>query len=90
MGDTKGHIYYITEFGALQRKKKESVIYFSKRFNKKYNKIPAEINPSETSTKLTYASSFDSKFSLLLTEIRYVSLFNMQDTILEVESNFLE
>ena len=62
MGDTKGHIYYITEFGALQRKKNESIKYFSKWFNKKYNKILAEINPSETSPKLTYANSFDFEF----------------------------
>ena len=65
-GDTKDHTYYITEFGALRRKKDETIAYFSKRFNKMYNKILAEIKPSETSAKLTYANAFDHEFSLLL------------------------
>ena len=54
-----------------------------------YNRIPAEINPSETSTKLTYANAFDHEFSLLLRERRPISLLNMQDAALEVESNIL-
>ena len=33
-GDTKDHTYYITEFGALRRKKDETIANFSKRFNK--------------------------------------------------------
>ena len=88
-GDTKDDLYYITEFGALKRKQNESAIYFSKCFNKIYSKIPAEIKPSETSTKLTYANSFDSEFSLLWREKRHVSLLNMQEAALEVESNML-
>ena len=58
-GDTKDYSYYITEFGSLKRKKDEAVGDFSKRFNKMYSRIPAEIKPSETSAKLTYANSFD-------------------------------
>ena len=54
-----------------------------------YNRIPTEIKPSETSTKLTYANAFDHEFSLLLRERRPVSLLNMQDATLEVESNIL-
>ena len=83
--DTKVFLYYITEFGALNRKKNELVVDFSKHFNKMYSKIPAEIKPSETSTKLTYANSFDSEFSLLLRERRSVTLLNMQEATLEVE-----
>ena len=45
-GDTKDHTYYIIEFGALTRKKDETIAYFSKRFNKMYSMIPAEINPT--------------------------------------------
>jgi hypothetical protein len=45
-GDKKDFMYYITEFGSLKRKEGESVSEFSKRFNKMYNKIPAEINPT--------------------------------------------
>ena len=54
-----------------------------------YSKIPAEINPSETSTKLTYINYFNSEFSLLLRERRSVTLLNMQEATLEVESNLL-
>ena len=67
-GDTKDHTYYITEFGALRRKKDETIADFSKRFNKMYGRIPAEIKPSETSMKLTYSNAFDHEFSLLLRE----------------------
>ena len=88
-GDTKDYLYYITEFGALKRKKNESVVDFSKCFNKMYTKIPAEIKPSETSAKLTYTNSFDSEFSLLLRERRSVTLLNMQEVALEIESNML-
>ena len=88
-GDTKDHTYYITEFGALGRKKDETIVGFLKRFSKMYGKIPAEIKPSETSAKLTYANAFDHEFSLLPREIRLVSLLNMQDAALEVESNIL-
>ena len=88
-GDTKDHTYYITEFGALKRKKDETIADVSKRFNKMYSRIPAEIKPSKTSAKLTYANAFDHEFSLLLRERRPVSLLNMQDAALEVESNIL-
>ena len=75
--DTKYYLYYIAEFGSLKRKKDEAVGDFSKRFNKMYSRIPAEIKPSETSAKLTYANSFDHGFYLLLREIKSVSLLNM-------------
>jgi hypothetical protein len=64
--DKKEFLYYITEFGSLKRKEGEFVSNFSQRFNKMYNKIPPDINPTETSTKITYASAFDPDFFLLL------------------------
>jgi hypothetical protein len=88
-GDKKDFMYYITEFGSLKRKEGESVSDFSKRFNKMYNKIPAEIKPTEASAKITYASAFDPDFCLLLRERRATSLAHMQDAALEVESNIL-
>ena len=54
-----------------------------------YNKIPAEINPSKTSAKITYARTFDPDFCLLLRERRATTLAHMQDTAVEVESNIL-
>jgi hypothetical protein len=88
-GDKNDFMYYITEFGSLKRKEGESVSDFSKRFNKMYNKIPAEIKPTEASAKITYSSAFDPNFCLLLRERRATSLVNMQDAALEVESNVL-
>jgi hypothetical protein len=52
-GDKKDFLYYITEFGSLKRKEGESSLFFSKRFNKIYNKIPDDIKPTETSAKIT-------------------------------------
>jgi hypothetical protein len=88
-GDKKDFVYYMTEFGSLKRKEGESVSDFSKRFNKMYNKIPAEIKPSEASAKITYASTFDPDFCLLLRERRATTLAHMQDAAVEVESNIL-
>jgi hypothetical protein len=82
-------MYYMTEFGSLKRKEGESVSDFSKRCNKMYNKIPTEIKPSEASAKITYASSFDPDFCLLLRERRATTLAHMQDAVVEVESNIL-
>jgi hypothetical protein len=88
-GDRRDYLYYITEFGALRRKSGESVSDFTKRFNKMYNKIPDEIKPTEASTKITFANSFDAKLSLLLRERRSTTLFSMQEETIEVESNIL-
>ena len=54
-----------------------TVADFSKRFNKMYSRIPAEIKPTETSAKLTYANSFDHELSLLMRERRPIYLLNM-------------
>jgi hypothetical protein len=87
--DKKDFMYYMTEFGSLKRKKGEFVSDFSKRFNKMYNKIPSDINPSEASAKITYTSTFDPNFCLLLRERRATTLAHMQDAVVEVESNIL-
>ena len=70
-------------------KKDETIADLSKHFNKMYGRIPTKINPSKTSAKLTYSNSFDHKFSLHLRERRSVTLLNMQEVALEVESNVL-
>jgi hypothetical protein len=36
-GDRKNYMYYIIEFGALRRKNDESILGFTKMFNKMYN-----------------------------------------------------
>jgi hypothetical protein len=88
-GDRKDFIYYMTEFGSLKKMEGESISNFSKRFNKMYNKIPTEIKPSESSTKISYASAFGPDFCLLLRERRATSLAQMKDAAIEVESNVL-
>jgi hypothetical protein len=88
-GNKNNILYYITEFGALKREEGESISDFSKRFNKVYKIITAEVKPTETSAKITYASSFSPDFCLLLRERRATSLAHMQDVALEVESNIL-
>jgi hypothetical protein len=45
-GDKRYFLYYITEFESLKRKEGEFFLDFSKIFNKMYNKIPIEINPT--------------------------------------------
>ena len=54
-----------------------------------FNKIPAEIKPIDTSTKITYANAFDSEFYLLLRERIYASLSLMQDAAIKVEYNII-
>ena len=88
-GDKKDFMYYMTKFGSLKKMEGESVSDFSKRFNKMYNKIPDEINPSEASAKMSYASVFGPDFSLLLRERRAASLAQMHYAAIEVESNVL-
>ncbi len=88
-GDKKDLLYYHTEFGKLKRKNGESLLDFNKRFNHMYSKIPAEVKPTPTSAKLTYVNDFDSDFCLLSRERRCVTLVDMQDVALEVESNIM-
>jgi ribonuclease HI len=88
-GERKDHLYYLTEFGALKKKNSESVLEFTQRFNKLYNKIPAEVKPSQPSAKVTYAGAFDPDFALLLRERRSLDLPKMQDDAVEIESNMM-
>lgn len=59
-GYKKDLLYYYTEFGNLQRENGEILFDFNIRFNIMYNRIPAEVKPTPTSTMLTYANAFDS------------------------------
>ena len=48
-GESRDHLYYITEFSNLKRENGEFVSNFTKRFNNMYSKIPTEIKPTDTS-----------------------------------------
>jgi hypothetical protein len=67
-GERRDLLYYISEFGNLKRGDGESVLDFIKRFNKMFGKIPAEIRPSDASTKITFSAAFDVEFCLILRE----------------------
>ena len=84
-GNVKDNLYYTMDFALLKRKVDESIIDFTKRFNKMNDKIPAKIKLTKSSAKLAYANSFDADFSLLLRERRPNTLINMQEETLEVE-----
>ena len=88
-GDKKDLLYYHTKFGNLKRENGEFMSDVNKRFNRMYIKILAEVKPTTTFAKLTYASAFDSDFCLLFRERRCVILADMQDAALEVESNIM-
>ena len=76
-GEKKDLLYYHTELGNLKRENGELLYDFNKRFSRMYSKIRAEVKPTTTSTKLTYASAFASDFFLLLKERQCATLANM-------------
>jgi hypothetical protein len=79
----------LTEFRALRKKNSESVLEFTQRFNKLYNKIPVEVKPSQPTAKVTFVGAFDLEFALLLRERRSIDLTKMQDDALEIELNMM-
>jgi hypothetical protein len=62
---------------------------FIQRFNKMYNKIPAEVKPSQPATKVTFVGAFKPDFALLLRERWGATLTQMQDDVVEIESNMM-
>ena len=51
------------------------------------NTIPINVKPPPGAAKLHYVDAFSSDFTLLLREIRFVSLADMMDDAIEVEVN---
>jgi hypothetical protein len=88
-GEKNDHLYYLTEFGSLNKKVGESVVEFNKRFNKLYNKIPHDIKPSQVEAKVTYVGAFEVDFSMMLREIRYETLIIMQYDSIYIEGNMI-
>jgi hypothetical protein len=88
-GERKDHLYYLTKFGSLKKKNSETVMEFIQRFNKLYNKILAEVKPSQPAAKVTFVGAFEPYFSLLLRERRGATLNRMQDDAVEIESNMM-
>jgi hypothetical protein len=88
-GERKNHLYYLTEFRSLKRNNSETVMEFIQRFNKLYNKIPAEVKPSQPAAKVTFVGAFKPDFSLLLRERRGATLTRMQNDSVEIKSNMM-
>jgi hypothetical protein len=88
-GERKDNLYYLTEFRALRKKNLETVLEFTQRFNKLYNKILVEVKPSQPAAKVTLAGAFEPDFALLLREMRSTDLTRMQDDAIEIESNMM-
>jgi hypothetical protein len=84
-GERKDHLYYLTEFGSLRKNNSKIVMDFIQRFNTLYNKIPAEVKPSQPTAKVTSAGAFEPDFALILWERRGATLNQMQDDTVEIE-----
>jgi len=80
-GERKDHLYYLTEFESLKKKNSKTVMEFIQRFNKLYNKILAEVKPSQLVAKVTFAGAFKPDFAFLLRERRGATLTRMQDDV---------
>jgi hypothetical protein len=88
-GEKRDNLYYLNEFVSLKKRANETVDDFNRRFNKLYNNILADINPSQPTTKVTYAGAFDVDFSMTLRERRSLTLLVMQDDVIDIEGNMI-
>jgi hypothetical protein len=88
-GEKRDSLYYLNEFGSLKKRANEIVDDFNRRFNKLYNKIPADIKPSQPTTKVTYVGAFDVDFSMTLRERRSPTLLVMQEDAIDIEGNMI-
>ena len=71
----------------MERQEDETMQSFNKRFASFYYNMPKEIQPLENIAKLYYASTFPPKLSLILLEIKSVTLQQTFFDSLEVEDN---
>jgi hypothetical protein len=89
MGRKKRPFVLFDRVRVFKKKNSETVMEFIQRFNKLYNKIPAEVKPSQPAAKVTFAGAFEPDFALLLRERRGATLTRMQDDVVEIESNMM-
>jgi len=83
----KNSLHLLTQYNNLRRGPNESVHDFSSRFKKTYNVIPSDVKPPPSVSKLHYVDAFSSEFTLLLREMRFVTLDDMIEDAIEVEVN---
>jgi hypothetical protein len=87
--EKRDSLYYLNEFSSLKKRANETVVEFKRRFNNIYNNIPAGINPSQPTTKVTYTGAFDVYLSMTLRERRSLTLLVMQEDALDIEGNMI-
>ena len=85
----KNSLHLLTQYNNLKRGPNESVQDLSTRFKRNYDAIPTDVKPPPGAAKLHYVDAFSSEFTMLLREIRYVSLTDMMDDAIEVEVNLI-
>lgn len=85
----RNSLQLLTQYNNLKIGVNESVQYFSSRFMKTYDSIPAYVKSPPGATKLHYADTFDNEFTLLLRERIYASFEDMMDDAIKVEVNLL-
>jgi hypothetical protein len=86
----RGNFFLILEeYENLKRNPGETVQKFSARFNKVYHAIPANIRPPLGSAHLHYLDAFDPEMTFQLRERNTASLEEMQNIVVDVETNLL-
>jgi hypothetical protein len=65
MGGKRDNLYYLKIFGSLKKRASEIFFDMNRIFNKLYNNIPIDINPSPQANKVTYVRDFDVVFTMV-------------------------
>jgi len=79
----------IEEYNQLKRMQGETVQQFYARFNQVYYSMPVEIRPTPRSALLHYPSVFDPEMEFQLRERDIATLYEMQNSAVNVEANLL-
>ena len=87
--EKKNPMQYLSQYHSMKRRESEYIQDFSDEFMKVYNSIPSQFKPPIGSSQLHYVESFDSEFTLWLSERRSASLEAMMKDAIEVEVNLV-
>jgi len=87
-GEKRNLEYLLIEFNAINKKPKEDISSFIKRFNKKYNNLPVEIKSPPAAAPVAFLGAFEFDFGFTLRGRKSLTLDRIQIDALEVEANF--
>jgi hypothetical protein len=88
-GEKRDILYYLNEFISPGKRVDETIDDFNRRFNKLYNRIHVDRNPSHPIAKLTYAGEFDVDISMTLRERRSRAMLVIKDDEIEIEGDMI-